>query len=143
MKVEDIPAGPGRTTLAKGEVISGIYLPPRGKGGGDAYLRFIPRTEMDIAVVGCAVNLRVDKITEARVVLGAFAPTIVVVEDSAKALIGSTLDEAALEALAAAASAACKPINDKRGTIAFRTDVAGVLARRAAKIAYDRARGAK
>jgi xanthine dehydrogenase FAD-binding subunit len=145
VKVEDIPAGPGRTTLAKGEVISGIYLPPRGKGGGDAYLRFIPRTEMDIAVVGCAVNLRVegDKITEARVVLGAVAPTIVVVEDAAKALIGSTLDEAALEALAAAASAACKPINDKRGTIAFRTDVAGVLARRAAKIAYDRARGAK
>jgi len=145
VKVEDIPTGPGRTTLAKGEVISGIYLPPRGKGGGDAYLRFIPRTEMDIAVVGCAVNLRVvgDKITEARVVLGAVAPTIVVVEDAAKALIGSTLDEAALEALAAAASAACKPINDKRGTIAFRTDVAGVLARRAAKIAYDRARGAK
>ncbi len=145
VKVEDIPAGPGRTTLTKGEVISGIYLPPRGKGGGDAYLRFIPRTEMDIAVVGCAVNLRVegDKVTEARVVLGAVAPTIVVVEDAAKALIGSTLDEAALEALAAAASAACKPINDKRGTIAFRTDVAGVLARRAAKIAYDRARGAK
>ena len=145
VKVEDIPAGPGKTTLAKGEVISGIYLPPRGKGGGDAYLRFIPRTEMDIAVVGCAVNLRVegDKITEARVVLGAVAPTIVVVEDAAKALIGSTLDDKALDALAAAASAACRPINDKRGTIEFRKDVAGVLARRAAKIAYDRARGAK
>jgi xanthine dehydrogenase FAD-binding subunit len=145
VKVEDIPAGPGRTTLAKGEVIAGVYMPPRGKGGGDAYLRFIPRTEMDIAVVGCAVNLRVDgdKITEARVVLGAVAPTIVVVADAAKALIGSTLDAAALDALAAAASAACRPINDKRGTIAFRTDVAGVLARRAAKIAYDRARGAK
>ena len=145
VKVEDIPAGPGKTTLAKGEVISGIYLPPRGKGGGDAYLRFIPRTEMDIAVVGCAVNLRVegDTITEARVVLGAVAPTIVVVEDAAKALIGSTLDDKALVALAAAASAACRPINDKRGTIEFRKDVAGVLARRAAKIAYDRARGAK
>ena len=145
VKVEDIPAGPGKTTLAKGEVISGIYLPPRGKGGGDAYLRFIPRTEMDIAVVGCAVNLRVegDTITEARVVLGAVAPTIVAVEDAAKALIGSSLDDKALDALAAAASAACRPINDKRGTIEFRTDVAGVLARRAAKIAYDRARGAK
>jgi xanthine dehydrogenase FAD-binding subunit len=95
--------------------------------------------------VGCAVNLRVegDKITEARVVLGAVAPTIVVVDDAAKALIGSTLDDKALDALAAAASAACRPINDKRGTIEFRTDVAGVLARRAAKIAYDRARGAK
>ena len=100
---------------------------------------------MDIAVVGCAVNLRLDgnKIAEARVVLGAVAPTVIVVPEAAKAIIGTTLDDAALEKLAQAASAACKPIDDKRGTVAFRTDVAGVLARRAAKIAYDRAKGAK
>ena len=142
--VGEIPAGPGKTALKKGEVISGVTLPPRGKNGGDAYLRFIPRTEMDIAVVGCAVNLRLDgdRIAEARVVLGAVAPTVIVVPEAAKAIIGSTLDDAALEKLAQAASAACKPIDDKRGTVAFRTDVAGVLARRAAKIAYDRA-GAK
>ena len=75
--VEQIPAGPGRINLAKGELISAILLPPRGKHGGDAYLRFIPRTEMDIAGVGCAVNLRLDgdKIIEARVALGAVAPT--------------------------------------------------------------------
>ncbi|NRB34289.1 MAG: xanthine dehydrogenase family protein subunit M [Rhodobacteraceae bacterium] len=145
MPVEDIPAGPGRTTLAKGEVISAVHIPPRGAYGGDAYLRFIPRTEMDIAVVGCSVSLRRDGdvITEARVCLGAVAPTVVLVEDAAKALIGSALDEAALDALAAAAEAACNPINDKRGTIEFRTEVAGVLAKRAAKIAYDRAGGAK
>ena len=143
--VGEIPAGPGKTALKKGEVISGVTLPPRGKNGGDAYLRFIPRTEMDIAVVGCAVNLRLDgdSIAEARVVLGAVAPTVIVVPEAAKAIIGSTLDDAALEKLALAASAACKPIDDKRGTVAFRTDVAGVLARRAAKIAYDRAKGAK
>lgn len=143
--VEHIPAGPGRTKLAKGEVISAVHIPARGDHGGDAYLRFIPRTEMDIAVVGCAVNLRRDGdvITEARVCLGAVAPTVVLVEDAAKALIGSTLDDAALDALAAAAEAACNPIDDKRGTIAFRTEVAGVLARRAAKIAYDRAGGAQ
>ncbi|PQV56025.1 carbon-monoxide dehydrogenase medium subunit [Defluviimonas denitrificans] len=143
--VGEIPAGPGKTALKKGEVISGVTLPPRGKNGGDAYLRFIPRTEMDIAVVGCAVNLRLDgdKIAEARVVLGAVAPTVIVVPEAAKAIIGTTLDDAALEKLAQAASAACKPIDDKRGTVAFRTDVAGVLARRAAKIAYDRAKGAK
>lgn len=143
--VGEIPAGPGKTALKKGEVISGVTLPPRGKNGGDAYLRFIPRTEMDIAVVGCAVNLRLDgnKIAEARVVLGAVAPTVIVVPEAAKAIIGTTLDDAALEKLALAASAACKPIDDKRGTVAFRTDVAGVLARRAAKIAYDRAKGAK
>ena len=143
--VGEIPAGPGKTALKKGEVISCVTLPPRGKNGGDAYLRFIPRTEMDIAVVGCAVNLRLDgdRIAEARVVLGAVAPTVITVPEAAKAIVGTTLDDSALDALAHTASAACKPIDDKRGTVAFRTDVAGVLARRAAKIAYDRAKGAK
>lgn len=142
--VEDIPAGPGRTTLAKGEVISAILLPPRGKNGGDAYLRFIPRTEMDIAVVGCAVSLTVEGgvVTAARVALGAVAPTVRLVPAAAAAIIGTRLDDAALGALSRAAEAACNPIDDKRGTIAFRTDVAGVLARRAARIAYDRAEGA-
>jgi carbon-monoxide dehydrogenase medium subunit len=143
VKVEDIPTGPGKTSLAKGELVTAVHVPPRGTGGGDAYLRFIPRTEMDIAVVGVGVNLRVDgdTITEARVALGAVAPKVVLSQDAAAALVGSTLDDAALDKLAAAASAACKPIDDKRGTIEFRTQVAGVLARRAAKIAYDRARG--
>jgi xanthine dehydrogenase FAD-binding subunit len=141
--VEDIPTGPGKTALNKGEMISALNIPPRGQNGGDAYLRFIPRTEMDIAVVGCAVNLTVDgdTITSARVVLGAVAPTIRLVEDAAAAIIGTALDDTALAALAQAASAACAPIDDKRGTIEFRTEVAGVLAKRAAKIAYARARG--
>jgi xanthine dehydrogenase FAD-binding subunit len=143
--VEKVPAGPGKTNLAKGEVISAITLPPRGKNGGDAYLRFIPRTEMDIAVVGCAVSLRLDgdKIVEARVALGAVAPTVILSAACAKAIIGTTLDDAALAALAKAAEGEAKPISDKRGTKEFRIDVAGVLARRAAKIAYDRAKGLK
>lgn len=145
LPVEQVPTGPGRTSLAKGEVISAITLPPRGKNGGDAYLRFIPRTEMDIAVVGCAVNLRLDgdRIVEARVALGAVAPTVILSEAAAQAIIGTTLGEAALAALAKAAEAAAKPISDKRGTKEFRIEVAGVLARRAAQIAYDRAKGLK
>lgn len=141
--VEAIPSRPGRTHLKPGEVISAILLPARGKHGGDAYLRFIPRTEMDIAVVGCAVNLRLDgnRITEARVSLGAVAPTVLLVEEAARAIIGTSLDEKALAALAKAAEAACNPISDKRGTIEFRTEVAGVLAKRAARIAHDRAKG--
>ncbi len=141
--VEDIPSAPGRTSLSKGELISAVNIPARGENGGDAYLRFIPRTEMDIAVVGVGVNLRLDgdKIAEARVSLGAVAPTVLLVEDCVNAIIGTALDDAALEALASAASAACNPINDKRGTVEFRTDVAGVLAKRAAKIAYARAKG--
>ena len=143
--VEEIPTGPGKTSLAKGELVTFVNLPERGANGGDAYLRFIPRTEMDIAVVGCAVSLRRDgdKISEARVSLGAVAPTALLVADAANAIIGTSLDDRVLDALAAAASAACNPIDDKRGTIKFRTHVAGVLAKRAAKIAYDRAGEAK
>ncbi|MCU9838127.1 xanthine dehydrogenase family protein subunit M [Ruegeria sp. WL0004] len=141
--VQDIPTGPGKTSLAKGELVSALHIPARGENAGDAYLRFIPRSEMDIAVVGCAVNLRLDgdTVVEARVSLGAVAPTVLLVEDAAAAIIGSALDDAALDRLASAASAACKPINDKRGTIEFRTEVAGVLAKRVARVAYARAKG--
>lgn len=145
LAVEDIPAGPGKTTLKKGEIITALLLPPRGENGGDAYQRFIPRTEMDIAVVGCALNLTVegDVITSVRMALGAVAPTAVLVHAAADALVGRTLDEAALAVLSELAEASCNPIDDKRGTIKFRTHVAGVLARRVAQIAYDRAKGAK
>lgn len=143
--IEDIPQAPGKNTLAKGELVEAINLPAKAANTGDAYLRFIPRSEMDIAVVGCGVCLTVDEngtCTAAKVVLGAVAIKIVIVEDAARALIGTKVDEAALENMAKAASAACKPINDKRGTIEFRTKIAGVLAKRAALIALDRARGA-
>ena len=142
--VEEVPAGPGKTTLAKGEIVVSFFFPKRPPHSSDAYLRFIPRTEMDIAVVGAGVSLTLDDsgtVTDARVSLGAVAPTALLVPDAAKALIGSKLDDAALEKAAAAASAACKPIDDKRGTIEYRTKVAGVMTRRAAQIAYDRARG--
>ncbi len=141
--VEKIPAGPGKTTLANGEIVTSIFLPARGKNSGDAYERFTPRTEMDIAVVGVAINLTIDGggiCTAARVVLGAVAPTILIVDECARALVGTKLDDAALDKLAAAASAACKPIDDKRGTKEFRVKIAGVLARRVAKKALERAR---
>ena len=142
-KVENIPTGPSKTSLKKGELISAVHIPARGKNAGDAYLRFIPRTEMDIAVVGCAVSLRSDNgvITEARVALGAVAPTVLLVDECAEAIIGTKLDDAAMKKLAQAAEKACNPIDDKRGTIEFRTDIAGVLAVRTAKKAYDRAQG--
>ncbi len=138
--VGQIVIAPGRTSLAKGEFILEFHFPKVKAKQADAYLRFIPRTEMDIAVVGCGVNLTLDAggvITAASVVLGAVAPTQVAVD--ASAIVGSKLDDAALAALDTAARAACNPITDKRGTIEFRTKIAGVLARRAAKIAYDRA----
>jgi aerobic carbon-monoxide dehydrogenase medium subunit len=144
LAVEEVPAGVGRTNLKKGEIITAIELPKKPAKSGDAYLRFIPRTEMDIAVVSVGIALTLDAkgvITKARVALGAVATTVLLVKDAAKAIIGSKLDAAAKAKLAAACSAACKPIDDKRGTIEFRTEVAGVLARRAAETAYARAGG--
>ena len=142
--IEKIITGPGETSLARGEVIEAIILPRRPPKSGDAYLRFIPRTEMDIAVVSAGISLKLERgvIKSARVALGAVAATPLLVPAAARAIVGSKLDDAALEKLAAACSNACKPIDDKRGTIEYRTRVAGVLARRAAKIAYQRAGGA-
>ncbi|MFN3892530.1 MAG: FAD binding domain-containing protein [Beijerinckiaceae bacterium] len=141
--VEAIPVGPGKTSLASGEIIESFFLPPRPRNSGDAYLRFTPRTEMDIAVVGVAVNLTLDDAgfcTHARVALGAVAPTVLLVDDCARALIGTKVDDAAIEKMAAAAAAACRPIDDKRGTREFRIKVAGVLAKRVVQKALERAR---
>jgi carbon-monoxide dehydrogenase medium subunit len=141
--VEAIQAGPGQTALKPGEFILEFRLPPRPARSGDAYLRLIPRTEMDIAVVGAGVSLTLDassSVTEAHVSLGAVAPTTLLVAEAGAALVGSKLDDAAMARLDAAAQAACKPISDKRGTAHYRTQIAGVLARRAASIAYERAK---
>ena len=133
--VEDIPLSPGKTSLKKGELIEAILLNAPQENAGDAYLRFIPRTEMDIAVVGDPEG----KIEKARVALGAVGPKVALAEEAAACLVGTKLEDAALDALAEACCAACTPIDDKRGTIDFRKQVSGVLARRAARIAYDRA----
>jgi len=141
--VEDVMLAPRKLSLAKGEIVASFLLPPKPARTGDAYLRFIPRTEMDIAVVGCGICLTLDAkgtCTGARVSLGAVAPRPLLVAEAAAALIGTPVDDAALKRLDAAARAACKPIDDKRGTKDYRIKVAGVLARRAAQIALDRAR---
>jgi len=140
--VEAFVTGPGKTTLAKGELVVSFLLPRRAPRSGDAYLRFTPRTEMDIAVVGAAVNLTLDDkgvCGSARVSLGAVAARALLVPEAAAALIGTRVDAVALARLAAAASAACKPIDDKRGTKEYRIKVAGVMAERAAVIALERA----
>ena len=141
--VEDIALSPGRTSLAKGEFVTSIFLPGRPANASDAYLRFIPRTEMDIAVVSAGVSLVFDAsgvCTEAHVALGAVAPTILLAKDAAACLVGTGLDDAALAAMGAACSAVASPIGDKRGTIEFRKDVVAVLAKRAARIAQNRVR---
>jgi carbon-monoxide dehydrogenase medium subunit len=144
--VEAVVTAPGRISLAPHEFIVRFLVKRPPARSGDAYLRFIPRTEMDIAVVGAGIAVTLDAAgvcVAARVSLGAVAPTPLLVPDAAAALVGHKLDDATLARLDAAARAVCRPIDDKRGTIEFRTKIAGVLARRAAAIAFARAAGEK
>jgi len=138
---EDFNTGPAQNCLAAGELLVSVDLPRPEPRSSTAYLRFIPRTEMDIAVAGAAVALTLDPAgvcTDARVAIGAVAPTALLVPEAAGALIGSALDDASLQRAAAAASAAASPINDKRGTADYRRKVVGVLVRRAAVVARTR-----
>ena len=141
-KVENIPLSPGKNSLRKGEFIKSIFIPPRPEFSSDAYIRFTPRSEMDIAVVSVGIFLTIDKdnvIKSSRVSLGAVAPTVLYISKAEEILNGSKLEENTLNSLAKVCSDSCEPIDDKRGTIEFRTHVAGVLAKRAALVAYKRA----
>ena len=140
--VEEFCIAPGRTVLQRGELLIALRLPRPAARTSDAYLRLIPRSEMDIAVVGAAVSVTLDAngvCRSARVAIGAVAPTALLVPEAAKALVGSSLDAASLKRAAEAASTAARPIGDKRGTAGYRRTVAGVLTRRAAAMAAGRA----
>jgi carbon-monoxide dehydrogenase medium subunit len=144
LPVEDFVVGVGQNALAEGEFLLGLKLPMPGAQTKDAYLRFTPRTEMDIAVAGVGVSLSVvDGIcTDARVAIGAVAPTARLVPDAAKALIGSDLGAQALEQAGEACKLAASPISDKRGTAEYRRKVVAVLCRRAVDLAHQRIQGA-
>jgi carbon-monoxide dehydrogenase medium subunit len=140
--VDGFCTGPGQTVLGRGEVLVAILIPRPAPRTADAYLRLIPRSEMDIAVAGAAVSVTLDAAgtcTAARVAIAAVAPTALLVPEAAQPLIGSRLDEEALARAASAASAAARPIDDRRGTAAYRRRVVGVLTSRAAAVAGARA----
>lgn len=146
VNIENFATGPGRTVLERGEVLVALLIPRPAGRTSDAYLRLIPRTEMDIAVAGAAVSVTLDDrgvCTAARVAIGAVAPTARLVPEAGAALVGSRLEDDALARAAAAAGAAAQPIDDKRGTVAYRRHVVGVLTRRAAAIAGARAESLK
>ncbi len=141
--VEDFVSGVGTNVLEPNEFLIGIKFPNPAPGTADAYLRFIPRTEMDIAVVGAGVSVTIDEngtCTAARVAIGAVAPTVLLVTRASDALVGTQLDDTALEAAGVACTEAASPISDKRGTVEYRLKVVAVLCRRATAIARDRAK---
>lgn len=140
--VEDFVTGVGRNCLQPGELLKRILIHRPAAGSRDAYLRFIPRTEMDIAVAGAGVSVTLDQqgiCTAARVAIGAVAPTALLVAQAAAALVGTRLDEAAVAAAGAAAAAAASPITDRRGTADYRRQIVAVLVKRATNIAKQRA----
>jgi CO/xanthine dehydrogenase FAD-binding subunit len=142
--VEDFVTGVAKNCMEKGELLKVINIPAPAANTSDAYLRFIPRSEMDIAVAGAGVSITLDdsgKCIAARVCIGAVATTALLVAEAADALIGSDLDESSLQAAADAASAASSPITDRRGTVEYRKQVVGVLVKRAALIAAARVKG--
>jgi carbon-monoxide dehydrogenase medium subunit len=138
----DVPTGPGRTCLARGEFVVSFEIDRPEAGTSDAYLRLIPRTEMDIAIVGAAARVSLDgdgNCAASWIALGAVAPTVIGVPAASEALAGRPIDDDALAAVASAAADAASPIDDKRGTVAYRRQVAGVLAKRAVAEAAGRA----
>lgn len=140
--VEDFVTGVGRNALAPGELLVALRFPAPAPRSADAYLRFTPRSEMDIAVAGAGVRVALDAdgtVAAARVSIGAVATRALHVPEAGAALVGSRGEPEALAALADACSAAARPITDKRGTEAYRRRVVGVLARRAAAQALARA----
>lgn len=140
---QDFVTGPGETALERAEVLVSIRIPKPVPGSADCYLRLIPRTEMDIAVVGAAVSVTLDTsgaVRAACVAQGAVGPTAIRVPAAEEALVGGVPDAGRIEAAARAASNACRPIDDKRGTIDYRKKVTGVLTRRATETAIERAR---
>lgn len=142
--VEQFCTGPQRTALAPGELLVELRIPAPKPHSSDAYLRFIPRNEMDIAVVGVGVALTLDgeRCTAARIGLGAVGPTPLVATKAAESLLGKQLDASAIENAGKLASEAATPIDDMRGTAEFRTSITAVLTRRAIAIAAERARKA-
>ena len=143
LPIEEFHAGPGRTILKNGEMLVSLKFPKREKNSADAYLRMTPRTEMDIAVVGCGVNITLDNeiCTSARVSLGAVAPTPLLIEEASEIMTGTNLNDEVLEKVSKLCMGSCNPIDDKRGTVEYRTKVAGVLFKRTTLIAIDRIKG--
>jgi len=144
LPVEKFCTAPGKNALGKGEFLVSLKFPPPKANSGASYLRFIPRNEMDIAVVGAGVSVVLDsnksRCTAARVALAAVAPTPLLIPEAGAALVNTGLDAAAIDKAAALAKAAAKPISDMRGDAEYRRHLVAVLVKRALHSAIARAR---
>jgi carbon-monoxide dehydrogenase medium subunit len=147
LPVEQFCTGPGRNALGRGELLVGLRIPPPPRNFGAAYLRFIPRNEMDIAVAGAGVSVTLDdaksRCTAARVALAAVAPTPLLISEAGAALAEGALSDSLIEKAAGLARTAARPISDMRGDAEYRKHLVGVLVKRALHTAIERARGSR
>ncbi|QDT98920.1 FAD binding domain-containing protein [Gimesia aquarii] len=143
--VDEFCTGPGQNVLEQGEIIVELRFPPRPSHSGSHYRRFIPRNEMDIAVVGVAASVVLDESGEnfvsACIGLGAVAAKPFYAQEASEILAGQPVNDESIQKAAAAARAVIHPITDMRGTEEFRNHVTGVLTERVIKKAVERARG--
>jgi carbon-monoxide dehydrogenase medium subunit len=141
--IEDFNTGPGRNVLEQGEFVVSLHFPSPAPTSGAAWQRFIPRNEMDIAVVNAGSYVRFDgnNVASARIAIGAVAPTCLLVKEAADAIVGKPLTDETIKAAGAAARDAAKPIEDMRGTIKQRKHLSAVLVERTLREAAQRARG--
>ena len=140
--VADVITGPGSISLGSGEFLIEFLVPQPPSRTSDAYERFIPRTEMDIAVVDAAARISLDErghCQEAKIAIGAAAPTVIRIPVAERILQGKKINDEVLTEVMDETSKACNPINDKRGTIEYRRQVAGVLVKRVILLAEKRA----
>ena len=142
--VEEVCVAPGKTSLADNEILISIRVPAPAANSGAKFLRFIPRNEMDIAVVNAAASVVLDggKFAAARIAVGAVAPTPLFVKEAGDALVGKPVSEESIAEAAQIAMEAAKPIADMRGTVKQRKHLTKVLVSRTLKGAVERAKGA-
>ena len=145
LPVGELFVGPGRTVLAPAEILAAFHLPTPPPRTGSVYQRHTPRKIMDIAVVGVGVRLTLmpdsDSIQEARICLGAVAPTVIEVPEAQEALTGAPPSEELFGRTAELSQAAARPISDVRASAEFRRYLVGVMTRRCLAIALERAKG--
>lgn len=141
--VEEFCTAPGKNVLGANEILVALHLPPPAPHSGAAYLRFIPRNEMDIAVVGVGASAQVvdGKFHGVRVALASVAPTPLFVTEAGDALEGKPANAESIQIAAGLAKAAAKPISDMRGTAEYRSHLCEVMTQRALQKALDRALG--
>jgi CO/xanthine dehydrogenase FAD-binding subunit len=144
LPVESFCTAPGKTVLKPGELLVGVHMPPPPERFGAHYQRFIPRNEMDIAVVGVGASVTLDeakkRCTAARIALAAVAPTPLLVSEAGAALVDGELSDSLIDKAAALAQAASKPISDMRGDADYRRHLVGVLTKRVLQGAIERAK---